>query len=269
MSRASPPPRGTPPTTHPTPTGTTTPAGAREPQPPPRGATRAPGPRPHRGSPTSPRPRPGGRHGRTPAHRRTHPVKHDRGRVGKWRRTRPSAAAPPRCRRRPRPAADGVDGVDGGFGELLRRAVGVPLVWGRADVRERGRWACQRQRDCGQFRVDHHTTSPAINGDRIQAATSIHPSTMPAVARARPRRNPRDRSIRALAREPNTSARTVARAEAVMAGTTKPNSPLPAGTATINAEHAATSDAAAPRSILPAPSPPALRATLARIAQLR
>jgi hypothetical protein len=114
-----------------------------------------------------------------------------------------------------------------------------------ADVQGRGRWAFSETRGLGgQFRVDHHTTSPAISGDRIQAATSIHPSTMPAVARARPRRNPRDRSIRALAREPNTSARTVARAEAVMAGTTKPNSPLPAGSATINAEHAATSDAA-------------------------
>ena len=131
-----------------------------------------------------------------------------------------------------------------------------------------GRERTQRQGE-GQFRVDHHTTSPAMNGDRIQAATSIHPSTMPAVARARPRRNPRDRAIRALAREPNTSAKTVARAEAVMAGTTKPNSPLPAGSATINAEHAATSDAAAPRSILPAPSPPSLRSTLAPIAQPR
>jgi hypothetical protein len=54
-----------------------------------------------------------------------------------------------------------------------------------------------------------------------------------------------------------------------MAGTTKPNSPLPAKSATINAEHAATSDAAAPQSILPAPSPPALRSTLARMAQPR
>jgi hypothetical protein len=154
----------------------------------------------------------------------------------------------------------------GGTGTPCGR--GPPPVVVAADVQGRGRWAVSEAKGLGgavpsrpphDQRRDERGQDPGGNLDPPQHDAGS--------ARARPRRNPRDRSIRALAREPNTSARTVARAEAVMAGTTKPNSPLPAGSATINAEHAATSDAAAPRSILPAPSPPSLRSTLAPIAQ--
>jgi hypothetical protein len=53
------------------------------------------------------------------------------------RRTRLFAATRAREGARPR-VVDGVDGVDGGLGELLRRAVGVPLGVGLVDVRRGG-----------------------------------------------------------------------------------------------------------------------------------
>jgi hypothetical protein len=142
-----PPPHPPPP--HPT--GPTTPRAHGNPKPPPpdgpQGAAGAT--TPTHGSPTPPRPHLR-RRGTARARTRTgstHPVKHDRGRVGRWRGTRPSAAAPPRRRRRPRPRRGrcgrcGVGGGGRGRG-WLRLARGVPtcVLDGRVPGSSwRGKW---------------------------------------------------------------------------------------------------------------------------------